>query len=293
MMTMSMTGYGRKTLYIDGASLSVEIRTVNHRFLDIAIKMPSSLLFIEEKIKKIIRSQFNRGRIEVIIETTGSSLVQKTVEIDWNLLDQYMEKITTAKERYSLSGELPVSILTTLPHIFTMQEGKQQDALKDAILESVDKACEQVVIMRMKEGEYLFQDLMKRISTIEDIVILLQTRRTLVMEEYRRRIKERMEEQLEGLTLIDPARIHQEIVLLAEKGDITEEITRLSSHVEHFRASIEKNGAVGRKLDFITQEMHREVNTIGSKSTDVILSEWMVSLKSEIEKIKEQVQNIE
>ncbi|RDW17893.1 YicC family protein [Oceanobacillus chungangensis] len=292
-MAMSMTGYGSSVLYIEDASITVEIRTVNHRFLDIAIKMPSFLLFLEEKIKKIIQYQFKRGRIEVIIEIAGSSLAQKKVEMDWELLDEYMEKINAAKERYSLSGELPVTILTSLPNILTVQEGNQKDAFKDAILASVEKACEQAVAMRRKEGEYLFQDLMKRVSTIEDIVILLQTRRTLVIEEYRKRIKERVEDQLEGHTLIDPARIHQEIVLLAEKGDITEEVTRLISHIEHFRASIQMNDAIGRKLDFITQEMHREVNTIGSKSTDAKLSEWTISLKGEIEKIKEQVQNIE
>ncbi|RDW20815.1 YicC family protein [Oceanobacillus arenosus] len=292
-MTMSMTGYGRKVLHMDDASVTVEIRTLNHRFLDISIKLPAALLFIEDKIKKIIRSKFSRGRIEVAIEITGSSIVQKKVEIDWYLLDQYMEKINIAKDRYGLAGELPVSILTTLPDIFTVEEEKQQSETNDALLTSVEQACEQVLDMRKNEGSFLFQDLMKRMSTVEDIVILLQTRRTLVIEEYRKRIKVRVEEQLEGHTLIDPARIHQEIVLLAERGDITEEITRLFSHIEHFRASIQKNDAIGRKLDFITQEMHREVNTIGSKSTDVKLSEWSVTLKGEIEKIKEQVQNIE
>ncbi|PAV29945.1 YicC family protein [Virgibacillus profundi] len=293
-MGVSMTGYGSSTENIGDTAITVEIRSVNHRYLDFSAKIPRSFLFLEDKIKRIIQSYFERGRIEVYIEIAGDRFVQKNLQTDWDLMDQFINQINTAKDRYHLSGELPATILTALPEMITVQEIEQQpDDLNASILSNTELACIQVLKMREEEGAFLLKDLKERIASIENTVLLLQNRRTNVIEEYRRRIQKRIEEQLIDTVSIDHARLHQEIVLLAEKGDITEEITRLLSHVDHFMETINKSGAIGRKLDFIVQEMHREANTIGSKSTDPEISESTVLLKGEIERIKEQLQNIE
>ncbi|MEC5422751.1 YicC family protein [Virgibacillus sp. C22-A2] len=293
-MVRSMTGYGRSVLRLEKTTVTVEIRSVNHRYLDFTAKIPRSFLFLEDKLKRIVQSKFQRGSIDVFISIEGEGFLEKSLKADWELMDYYMETLKKAKDRYNLSGEIPAAVITTLPELITVQEiDNQPDDLKASILSSVDKACEQVAAMRREEGTFLMEDVKERIAAIQKTVMHLQLRRQNVIEEYRERIQSRVNDYLKHVVNIDESRIHQEIALLAEKGDITEEITRLFSHIDHFSATISTDGAVGRKLDFITQEMHREANTIGAKSMDAAISESTVSLKSEIEKIKEQLQNIE
>ncbi|WP_449353966.1 YicC/YloC family endoribonuclease [Virgibacillus natechei] len=293
MMSMSMTGYGTSVYHLANTMLTVEIRSVNHRYLDFTAKIPSSFLFLEGKIKKIIQSYFGRGRIEVYIRIEGENFVKKTVKTDWDLMDQYMEQLSEARSRYHLIGDIPTETLAFVPDLITIQEAEAYpDGLKDAILNCTKEACEQVRIMRKEEGAFISNDLEGRLDTIYTIVSSLQTDRSRVIEEYRERIQKRITDHLDDST-VDQARVHQEIVLLTEKGDITEEVVRLFGHVAHFRRTLSTAGPIGRTLDFITQEMHREANTIGSKSTDTKISEYTVSLKREIEKMKEQLQNIE
>ncbi|UJL47885.1 YicC family protein [Virgibacillus sp. NKC19-16] len=292
-MAMSMTGYGTSTSHLENTMLTVEIRSVNHRYLDFTAKIPRFFLFLEDKIKKIIQSYFGRGRIEVYISIEGESFVKKTVKTDWDLMDQYMDQLGKAKSRYHLIGDIPAEILAAIPELITIREAEEYpDGLKDAILTCTKEACEQVRVMRQEEGVFLSNDLEERLNTIYNIVSLLQTNRIRVMEEYRERIQKRIRDHLDDNT-VDQARVYQEIVLLAEKGDITEEVVRLLAHIEHFRGTLNTAEPIGRTLDFITQEMHREANTIGSKSTDTEISAYTVSLKREIEKMKEQLQNIE
>lgn len=293
-MVMSMTGFGVHVINMDNTTITVEIRSVNNRFLDFTAKMPRSFFSLEDKIKKIIQSYFGRGRIEVYISVEGKGFVQKTLKTDWDIMDNYMEQVNIAKTRYQLNGDIPVAIITSIPEVISIQESiHQPDGLKESILAGTKQACEQVEAMRKEEGLFLFNDLKERMDAIYDIIIVLQTHRGHVIKEYRDRIQARINDHLDDTVTMDHARIHQEIVLLAEKGDITEEITRLFSHVELGKETLDEKGAIGRKLDFITQEMHREANTIGSKSTDVKISEWTIALKGEIEKVKEQLQNIE
>ncbi|WP_249869838.1 YicC/YloC family endoribonuclease [Oceanobacillus saliphilus] len=293
-MVSSMTGYGKETQLIEKTSIMIEIRSVNHRFLDVMVKMPRSFLFLEDKLKKIAQSYFQRGRIEIYVGLEGDNLSRKKLTADWELMDQYMEQLNEAKRRYELSGELPLSVMTTIPDFFQIQETQEDtDEFHARILNGTEKACKQVSMMRMEEGDYLAGDLAERLETIHAIITGLSNRRDAVRREYQDKIRDRVSEYLDGSMAVDDARIHQEIVLLADKGDITEEITRLKSHREHFKRTLGSKEASGRKLDFITQEMHREANTIGSKSTDAKIGEWTVLLKSEIEKMKEQVQNIE
>ncbi|WP_099158036.1 YicC/YloC family endoribonuclease [Virgibacillus ndiopensis] len=293
-MVKSMTGFGRDVVHIGETTITVEIRSVNHRYLDFNTKFPSAFLFLEDRIKRVVQSYFKRGRIEIYIGIEGDGFVKRSLHTDWDLMDQYMEQIKRAKERYNLSGEIPTSIITTMPDLFSIQREEQQvDRQTESILTSIEKACSKVSEMRENEGKHLLHDILNRMETIRNTITLLHTRRESVINEYRDRIFWRINEHLDGRASIDDARMLQEIALLAEKGDITEEITRLFSHIDHFLQTTENQDAIGRKLDFILQEMHRETNTIGSKSTDPKIGEWVVSLKSDVEKIKEQIQNIE
>jgi uncharacterized protein (TIGR00255 family) len=289
-----MTGYGASSFQLDNTAITVEIKSVNHRFLDIIPKYPRAFLFLEDRIKQIIKHYFNRGRIEIHIDIEGETFVNKSIVTDWSLMDQFIQQIHIAKERYQLEGDIPVSIITQLPELITVTEKEEKpNELQEQLLDCIKLACEQMLKMRLEEGKNLIHDIMNRVQVIRDMVHLLEERRETVVSEYRTRIQSRIEDYLEDATVLEESRLHQEIALLAEKGDISEEITRLLSHVDHVEEICKSNQPIGRKLDFVLQEMNREANTIGSKSTDHKIGVWTVTMKSEIEKIKEQVQNIE
>ncbi|GGC90911.1 hypothetical protein GCM10007216_22130 [Thalassobacillus devorans] len=293
-MVTSMTGYGRETVDLEETRISLEVRAVNHRFLDISTKMPRSFLFLEDKMKKVIQQSIRRGKIDIFVTVDGEGLVSQKLKVDWNLVDQYMERLEEMQARYGLSGELTVDLVTKLEEVFTVQEEEQDESrLESTLLTTLGAAVEKVVQMRAQEGAALKQDMLDRLSRIHQVIDKLSGRREIVIESYRERIKARIEQYVEEELKAEESRILQDVALLAEKGDITEEITRLRSHIEQFNDTMENKDAIGRRLDFIVQEMHREVNTIGSKSNDAKISEWVVLLKSEIEKIKEQVQNVE
>lgn len=289
-----MTGYGSNEVRLEKTNIKVEIRSVNHRFLDVHTKIPRALLFMEDRLKKAIKNWFSRGRIELFVIIEGDLLVERSIQTDWKLMDAYIKQLQKAQERYQLSEEIPISVLASVPELITVQEKEQEPTeLEETILNCVNKACEKVQLMRREEGKFLKKDICNRLSTINDMVQMLESRRGNVIDEYRTRIFERINAFVNDTVDLDNSRLHQEIALLAEKGDITEEVTRLYSHISHCYDLIKSDDVIGRKLDFIVQEMHREVNTIGSKSSDKQVGQWTVNLKSEVEKIKEQVQNIE
>ncbi|MCM3739104.1 YicC family protein [Oceanobacillus luteolus] len=293
-MLSSMTGYGRQIVERDSYRIVVEMRSVNNRFLDISLKMPRSLLHLEDKIRRIIKNYFSRGKFEIYISITGQGNITKKLHVDWELLGQYIEQIEEIKKRHQVKGEVAVDDLLKLEEIFNVdEEEKQDEALKDLLFQAVENSCEELQEMRQTEGTYLKNDLLLRLNKMEELTESLQAMRSKVVQSYRERIRNRINEHLAQYAQIEDGRIIQEVAVLAEKGDITEELTRLSSHISQMRKVIDKAGSVGRKLDFICQEMHREANTIGSKSTAAEINEIDVLLKTEIEKIKEQVQNIE
>lgn len=289
-----MTGYGSDEFRIDETTITVEIKSVNSRYLDFIPKIPRTLQQFESEMKNIIQQYFQRGRIELYITIIGDYLTNKTLIVDWDLMDQYMEKFNEVKDRYELAGDFPLASIMLNEELFTIQETKtDSESFKTLLLESVEKAAKKVLENRLSEGSFLLADITKRIDHMEEVVQSLQSRKEVVYEEYKERIKKRIEQHIGQTIDIDEVQLLHEIALLAEKGDIAEEITRLYSHIHHFRRVLNDDKPVGRKLDFITQEMLREVNTIGAKSIDSKISEWIIILKSEIEKIKEQVQNIE
>ncbi len=292
-VTNSMTGFGREVRIVDGTVIAVEIRSVNQRFLDISLKLPQAFSMFEDKIKKNVQRYFSRGRIEVFISIEGKGFVKRDLQVDWNLFDQYITMFHTVQSRYDLADDVTVAMIPKLNEVLAVQETDQEtDELKDAILVSVEKACQQVWDMRIKEGQALKEDMVTRIEKIEKIINMLGERRETVIIEYRERIQNRIKSYTLEM-LPDDNKIYHEIALLAEKGDITEEVTRLHSHLKQFSMTVDQEQVMGRKLEFILQEMLRETNTIGSKSNDSLISEWVVTLKTEMEKLKEQILNVE
>ncbi|UOR12784.1 YicC/YloC family endoribonuclease [Halobacillus amylolyticus] len=289
-----MTGYGRYTVEAENTALTIELRSVNHRFLDISPKIPRSFLFLEEAMKRQIKDKLHRGRIDLYITVEGENLLDKRLEADDLLLDQYINKLNSIQEQYRLTGEISIDMVTRLDGIFTVQErDHKSDQMKEAVLEALSHSISDLVEMRRQEGKRLAEELISRLAAVKHIVADIEDRRPVVMNEYRDKILTRIETFLREEINPEETRVLQEVALLAEKGDITEEVTRLYSHIDQFEKTLQKPGAIGRTLDFIVQEMHREINTIGSKSNDSQLSNEVVALKSEVEKMKEQLQNIE
>ncbi|MEC3886153.1 YicC/YloC family endoribonuclease [Halobacillus sp. HZG1] len=290
----SMTGYGKSTVEVGDTKIHVEIRSVNHRFLDITTKMPHGLLFMEERLKQVVKGLLTRGRVDIFVTLEGETFIEKKIDVNWKIVDQYFTRLKDLQRRYDLTGDISIDMVSKLDHVFSEKEMENDaDEWQMALLEAMDNAARQLVEMRLKEGHELYEDLKKRITEVRRWLSSLDERRPMVIEEYKERIRARIEEYTKEQLRPDETKILQEVALLAEKGDITEELTRLQSHFIQFEGTLSMDEPVGRRLDFIVQEMHREVNTIGSKSNDGKMTEMVVNLKSEMEKVKEQVQNIE
>ncbi|WP_237417460.1 YicC/YloC family endoribonuclease [Halobacillus litoralis] len=290
----SMTGYGKSTVEVGDTKIHVEIRSVNHRFLDITTKMPHALLFMEERLKQVVKGLLTRGRVDIFVTLEGETFIEKKIDVNWKIVDQYFTRLKDLQRRYDLTGDISIDMVSKLDHVFSEKEMENDaDEWQMPLLEAMDNAARQLVEMRLKEGHELYEDLKKRITEVRRWLSSLDERRPMVIEEYKERIRARIEEYTKEQLRPDETKILQEVALLAEKGDITEELTRLQSHFIQFEGTLSMDEPVGRRLDFIVQEMHREVNTIGSKSNDGKMTEMVVNLKSEMEKVKEQVQNIE
>lgn len=289
-----MTGYGRHTVESAGMRLTIELRSVNHRFLDISPKIPRNFLFLEEAMKRYIKQKLSRGRVDLFLTAEGEGLLYKRLEADDELLDQYITKLSNVKDQYKLTGDISIDTVAGLEGIFTVRETDQPvDQIKAELLSVLDAACAELIEMRNQEGERLAQDLLNRLHSMKDTVADIEARRPVIVDEYKAKVLSRIETFINEEIASEESRVLQEVALLAERGDITEEVTRLYSHIDQFHNTLEKQEPIGRTLDFIVQEMHREINTIGSKSNDSQLSNSVVTLKSEVEKMKEQVQNIE
>ncbi|WP_182199104.1 YicC/YloC family endoribonuclease [Paraliobacillus salinarum] len=291
-MPKSMTGFGEGSIITNNEIISVEIKTVNHRFLDVSIQTPTNLYRLENDIKKIIQKNFERGRIECKITIENKKEDQSDLSINWSLLATHMDAVQAVQTKYNISINEALSVLTQIPEVILKNKNELAQHYVNGILETVQLSCDRVINMREEEGQLITEDMMHRLQIAKKIINQLGDRRETVIMEYRDRILDRIF-SLNNSQMEDSAQIHQEVALLAEKGDITEEITRLHSHVKQFIQTVHEEQVIGKKLGFILQEMQREVNTIGSKSNDTLISHWVVVLKTEMEKIKEQIQNIE
>ncbi len=290
----SMTGFGRGESFNELQNFNVEIKTVNHRYNDIIIKMPKHLNYLEEEIKKLIKAKILRGRVEVFIKLEYDEGSASKVNVDLPLARAYRDAIQELQDDLGMEDILNIRDLLRFTDIIKtekieMDEDETWNILKSALIDAI----EEVVLMREKEGIELSNDIKVQVEKIETYLEEIQSRSGTVVEEAKEKLELRISELLDSEYEIDEEKLANEIVFLADKSDINEEIVRFKSHIDQLLNTIKEDDAVGRRLDFLIQEINREVNTIGSKSSDIEITRNVVNIKSEIEKIREQVQNIE
>ena len=289
----SMTGYGRMSVERDGRQLTVELKSVNHRFLDLSFRMPRSFNFLEDSARKLIGEYLSRGHVDLFATYRNTREDSRRVEVDQALLAAYMTALDDIAETTGLEDDRTLSLATRLPDVLTVAEADEdQDALRALMREALTGALEQMQAMREKEGEALKSDISSRIDTLEKMTGEIEARYPETVAEYQQKLKARVEELLGGAAM-DEQRLMQEVAVMADRSAIAEETVRLHSHFAQVRDFMEASEPVGRKLDFLVQELNREVNTISSKSQDVPITRLVVEAKAEIEKIREQVQNVE
>ena len=292
-MVKSMTGYGRAEDTLNGCTITVELRSVNNRYLDCNVRMPRLYLFAEETIKSRVQNTISRGKVDVFVtlDSTGGEQVQ--VSVNQPLADGYYAALTQLAERYGLSKDISVSLLSRFPDVL-LAEKAEEDVEQRAqdICAVLDRALADFDQMRTREGARLEADVLSRAARIEELVGLVEERSPQTVAEYRAKLEARMQEVLSN-TQLDPARILTEAAIFADKVAVDEETVRLRSHLSQLRTMLSQGGPIGRKLDFLIQEFNREANTIGSKCNDLEISRHVIAIKGEIEKIREQVQNIE
>lgn len=291
-MVKSMTGFGRAEANQGTYKILVEMKSVNHRFCEINIRMPKQFLVLEEKLKKAVGSYLHRGRVEVFITIEGQNIHEHSLDVDWKLLSAYIDALHKAKDRHQISGSIEINDILKLENVFTIKEAHTgMEEIEKSLLEQVQLATEQLVSMRTLEGEQLKEDIFIHLTYIENMAQELQQFAPLVVEAYRKRLEKKMKEFL-GSEIVEQ-RIMAEAAIFADRADINEELKRIHSHLGQFTQSLHSTDPVGRKLDFLVQELNREVNTIGSKANDAKIANLVVEMKACLEKIKEQVQNIE
>jgi uncharacterized protein (TIGR00255 family) len=289
----SMTGFGKGEAASESLRFDVEIRSVNHRFCDVGVKIPRLFSALEDRVRRRVRDCVSRGKVDVFVTYAECAGKSKRISIDLPLAESYYQAFTQLKQHLNLPGELSVSLFMHYPDILRVETGTpDEDQAWEVLREALDMALEALLDMRGREGEKLAADLMGKFSAIREATARLEARAPSVVSEYRARLAARVKELL-GQNALDENRLAAEVAIFAERCSVDEEIARLKSHLEQAEKSCASNQPAGRKLDFIIQEINREVNTIGSKSNDLDMNTQVVEIKSELEKIREQVQNLE
>ena len=294
-MIKSMTGFGRGE-YTDGKrSIIAEIKSVNHRYSDITVKMPRRYTFAEDKIKNAVKDKIRRGKVDVSIIVENITENDVNIKLNSMLAKQYYDNLTELRGEFDLSGDISLQFLASLPDVMkAIPDVEDEEEITKAILEAVSEASVNLEKMRAVEGEKLAEDLIAKGEYIKEILDKIAERAPQVVTDYTARMKERIQELVGSSVQVPEDRILVEAAVFADKCAIDEEITRLNSHLVQLKNIIEKSSQPdGKKLDFLVQEMNREANTIGSKANDITITNYMLEIKSEIEKIREQVQNIE
>jgi len=289
----SMTGYGRSEVQNAQLQLTVEARSVNHRYLDVALRYPRLYTPLETRMKRLVSQHFARGRIDITIAVQSGSAERRSLSLDYTLAQQYYNALQQLQKTLQLPGTIDLSTLLSLRDILTVEEASTDvEEAWELIATGLEEALQALKRMRLQEGEFLGRDLQERIQAIMHHVDAIRQRVPLVVTEYRQRLEQRVQELFQQFTL-DAERVSQEAILFAERADVTEELTRLEAHMHAFAGMLLEPEAVGRKIEFLLQEMHREVNTIASKSNDADISQRVVEIKSELERMREQIQNVE
>lgn len=292
-MIRSMTGYGKSSLVNQDREYQIEIKSVNHRYLDVNIKMPRQLSFLEEIIKNKIATKVKRGKIDVFITFNDDSLDGKSISINTKLAKLYIDELKKLAKQEEILSNIQVTEIAKFPDVLRMENVKQDDTIKEEILTVIEEACKHFIEMKQIEGQKISEDLIKRLEKIEENIEKISKLSTGLIEEYVVKLEERIKQILKDQE-IDKNRLAQEVVIYADKCSVEEETVRLKSHVYQFKRLLNsKEEAIGKKLDFIIQEMNRETNTIGSKANNLEITNCVIDIKTEIEDIREQVQNIE
>ncbi|HIZ74062.1 MAG TPA: YicC family protein [Candidatus Mediterraneibacter stercoravium] len=292
-MIKSMTGFGRCEVQREARKFTVELKGVNHRYLDINIRMPKKLNFFETAIRTLLKSYVTRGKVDIFITYEDSTQNQMAVKYNSSIAAEYLKYLRQMAEEFGLEDDIRVSTLSRYPEVFTMEEQTEdEEELWNGLKEALEGAFSHFVETRTAEGENLKKDILDKLSNLEVLIGYIEERSPQIIQEYRTKLEEKVRELLED-TQIEDSRIAAEVILFADKICTDEEVVRLKSHIRHMRSTLEEEEGIGRKLDFIAQEMNREANTILSKANDLEVSNHAISLKTEIEKIREQIQNIE
>lgn len=293
-MIKSMTGYGKGEAENGLFRLKVELKSVNHRYLDINIKLPRYLIYLEEKIKKVIKENLSRGKIDVFINLDFINQSSIDVKVDVPLANSFKQALDSLITELGIDDKVRLSnILQISDVIKTEKKDLDEDLTWETLQSAVEDALASISQMREYEGEQLKNDILLKLNEIELLINKIELRAPLVVEEYRNKLNERIKTLMDDSNFVDYDRLALEVAIISDKSSIDEEIIRLGSHVNQFRDILNQNSAVGRKLDFLIQEFNREINTIGSKSSDSDIVNSVVDLKSAVEKIREQIQNIE
>ena len=292
-MVLSMTGYGRAGAVLHGRDIKVELRSVNSRYLEYSSRLPRSCFFLEDKLKKLVAARVSRGKVELSLSIQNVTAADTVVSVNWGLAEGYRAALTSMVERMDLKNDVTVGMLARFPDVLTQTAAPtDEDALWQDVESIANQAIDAFVAMRAAEGEKLKADVESRLQTVEALVGQIEQATEGRVKAYSDRLYARLQELLEDRN-IEESRLVTEAAIFADKTAIDEETVRLHSHVAQYRQILELNEPIGRKLDFLTQELNRESNTIGSKCQDVAITCLVVELKSEIEKIREQIQNIE
>ena len=292
-MISSMTGFGRATVASDGREITIELKSVNHRYLDLAFRMPRHIGFIEDVLRQLLTGQLSRGHVDIFVNYRNTRTDARAVVIDEALMGAYLSAARKVAAQYELRDDITLSAAMRFPDVTDVIEAEEdRDAVAALAREAALRAVTAMKRMRAGEGERLCNDLLNRVTTVESIAGKIDVRAPFVVDEYRTKLSERIESMLGGVE-VDRTRLATEVALFADKASINEELVRLASHITEMRKVLGADEAAGRRLDFIVQEMNREFNTIGSKANDAEITSLVIAGKGEIEKIREQDQNIE
>lgn len=292
-MVKSMTGYGRGERHFQGQNITIELRAVNHRYFDFTPRVPRAYLYLEDTMKNQVHQQISRGKIELFVSIEHAGDIPPKISVNHSTIQSYCDVFEELSQTYSLKNDMAITQLMQLPDIFHIQNDiETSQPMADEILSVLQTALQDFDTMRSKEGQQLEKDILARSHTIEQVLQKIQNRSPETIWEYRKKLEKRMEEIL-STSQIDESRILAEAAIFADKIAIDEETVRIYSHLAQLKHLLQQEGGVGRKLDFLVQELNREANTIGSKCNDTEISHWVVDLKAELEKIREQIQNME
>ncbi len=291
-MIKSMTGYGKANLEKNERRYQIEIKSVNHRYLDISVKMPRQLSYLEEPIKKAIGNKIKRGKVDVFVTFENNSLEGQEIKINTELASAYIKELKKLAESENILADIQVNDIARYPDVLNIKNNQDDEIIKQELLEVSQIAIDNLVEMRQVEGTKMAEDIKQRLDYIQEKVKQISKLSTGLIEEYVVKLEERLKQILKGQE-IDQARLAQEVVIYADKCSVEEEVTRLNSHISQFHSLINSSEPMGKKLDFIIQEMNRETNTIGSKANNLEITDRVIDLKTQIENIREQIQNIE